>query len=94
MVLSPAPLIKPDVRFPEYGFPIIFFQGLSLSLGLPVIASTGVIEIFRVNSVAAISFSSLLQKHGEGIAPSLSQGYVVLEIQAVIWANPTPLSTR
>ena len=37
---------------------------------------------------------SFLQKHDEGIAPSLSQGYVVLEILSVLWATPTPLQTH
>ena len=50
--------------------------------------------MFGVYSVAAISVPSLLEKRDEGIAPSLSQGYAVLEIQAVIWANPTPLPTQ
>src|SRR5512143_3463512 len=44
--------------------------------------------------MTAISFPSLLQKRDEGIAPSLSQGYAVLEIQTVLWATPTPLQTR
>ena len=42
----------------------------------------------------AISCPLLLQKHDKSIAPSLSQGYVVLEIQSVIWANPTPVPTQ
>ena len=47
-----------------------------------------------VFSIYAISFTSLLKKRDEGIAPSLSQGYVVLELHAVPWATPTPLQTR
>ena len=39
-------------------------------------------------------FPSLLQKRDEGIAPSLSQGCVVLEILAVLWATPNPLQTQ
>ena len=58
------------------------------------IASSGVPETFGVYSVTAISFPSLLEKHDEGIAPFLSQSYVVFEIQAVLWATPTPLPTQ
>jgi hypothetical protein len=47
------------------------------------IVSTEDSEIYGVNSISAISFPSLLQKHDEGIAPSLSQGYVVLAIPTV-----------
>ena len=83
MVLSPAPLIEPDRRFsrirlsnhllPE-AFTLVWPSG---------IAPTGDPGTFGVNSVTAISFPSLLQKHDEGIAPSLSQSYVVFEIQTV-----------
>jgi len=50
--------------------------------------------MFGVYSVTAISFPFPLEKHDEGIAPFLSQSYVVFEIQAVLWANPTPLPTQ
>ena len=48
------------------------------------IVSTEDSEIYGVNSISAISFPSLLQKHDEGIAPSLFQGYVVLAIPTVL----------
>jgi hypothetical protein len=81
--------------FPEYGFPIIFFQRLSRTPAWHSgIVPTGVLEYLGVNSVTAISFPSLLQKRDEGIAPFLSQGSVVLEILTVLWANPTPLQTQ
>jgi hypothetical protein len=48
------------------------------------IVSTEDSEIYGVNSISAISFPSLLQKHDEGIAPSLFQGFVVLKMIAVL----------
>ena len=41
----------------------------------------------------SVSVPSFLQKHDEGIAPSLLQGYVVLAIPMVLRATPTPLQT-
>ena len=58
------------------------------------IVSSEVPRTTGVYSVAAISFPSLLRKHDEGIAPSLSQSYVVFEIVAVLWATPTPVPTQ
>jgi hypothetical protein len=88
------PLIKPDVRFSRIRLSNHLLPG-AFAFAWPFgIASTGVPETFGVYSVTAISFSSLLEKRDEGIAPFLSQGYVVLEIQAVLWATPTPLPTQ
>jgi hypothetical protein len=93
---SPSPATSNRTySFPVYGFPIIFFQRLSQ---IPVwhygIVSSEVPGYLGVNSVTAISYPSLLQKLDEGIAPSLSQGCVVLEILTVVWATPTPLQTQ
>lgn len=41
-------------------------------------------EIYGVGSISAISFPSLLQRHDEGIAPSLSQSSVVFEMLTVL----------
>ena len=81
--------------FPEYGFPIIFFQRLSQSPAWPSgIVSSEITENFSgVFSISAISIPSFLQKHDKGIAPSLLQGYVVLAIPTVLRATPTPLQT-
>jgi hypothetical protein len=70
-------------------FPHTTLQSSSSS-GIPLawlsgIAPTEYPGTCGVDSVAAISFPSLLQKHDEGIAPSRSQGYVVLEIQTVYY---------
>ena len=40
-------------------------------------------SFLEFSALCAISFPLLLQKHDKSIAPSLSQGYVVLEIQSV-----------
>jgi hypothetical protein len=84
MLYLQLPLIKPDVRFSRIRLSNHLLPEAFAFTWPSSIAPTGVLEMFRVNSVATISFPSLLQKHDEGIAPSLSQGYVVLEIQAVI----------
>ena len=88
------PLLKPDVRFSRIRLSNHLLPEAFAFTWPSSIASTWVLEIFGVNSVTAISFPSLLQKHDEGIAPFLSQSYVVLEIQAVLWATPTPFSTQ
>jgi len=91
--ISNSPLIKPDVRFSRIRLSNHLLPEAFAFAWPSSIASTGVLETLGVYSVTAISTPSLLQKHDEGIAPFLSQGYVVLEIQAVLWATPTPLST-
>jgi hypothetical protein len=78
------PLIKPDVRFSRIRLPNHLLPEAFAFAWPSGIATTGVPGTFGVYSVTAISFPSLLQKRDEGIAPSLSQGYVVLEIQAVL----------
>ncbi len=97
MVLSPAPprqtgrSVFPNTAFQSssprgFRFRLAFWHSFHRS-------SRSIWSLFGVYSVAAISFPLLLKKRDEGIAPSLSQGYAVLRIQAVIWANPTPLPT-
>ena len=86
--------IKPDVRFSRIRLSNHLLPE-AFTLAWPSgIASTVDSGTFGVNSVSAISFPSLLQKRDEGIAPSLSQSYVVFEIQTVLWATPTPLPTQ
>ena len=88
------PLVKPYVRFSRIRLSNHLLPEAFAFAWPSGIASTGVPGTFGVDSVTAISFPSLLQKHDEGIAPFLSQGYAVLGIQAVLWATPTPLSTQ
>ena len=89
------PLIKPYVQFSRIRLSNHLLSEAFAFAWPSGIASTGVAETnFGVYSVTAISFPSLLQKHDEGIAPFLSQSYVVFGMQAVLWATPTPLPTR
>jgi hypothetical protein len=69
--------------FPHTAFQSSSSKGIRFRLAFGI-ASTGVPGTFGVYSAAAISFPSPHKKRDEGIAPSLSQGYVVLEIQAVL----------
>ena len=94
MLYFQLPLVKPDVRFSRIRLSNHLLPEAFAFAWPSGIASTGVPGTFGVDSVTAISFPSLLEKHDEGIAPFLSQGYVVLEMQAVLWATPTPLPTQ
>jgi hypothetical protein len=89
-------LIKPYVRFSrirlsDHLLPEVFTD-ICLTLRHSFHQSSRIFS--GVNSISVISFPSLLQKHDEGIAPSLSQSYVVFEMQAVLWATPNPLQTQ
>ena len=88
------PLVKPYVQFSrirlsDHRLPEAFAYAWPSG-----IVSTEGLELFGVCSVSAISSPFLLQKHDESIAPSLSHGFALLEIQTVLWATPTPLPTQ
>ena len=88
------PLVKPDGRFSRIRLSNHLLPEAFAHACPAGIVSSEVPGIKGVYSVAAISFPSLLRKHDEGIASSLSQSYVVFEIVAVIWATPTPVPTQ
>ena len=78
------PLVKPYVQFSRTRLSNHLLPEAFAFTWPSSIDSTGVPGTFGVDSVTAISFPSLLQKHDEGIAPFLSQSYAVFEIQAVL----------
>jgi hypothetical protein len=88
------PLVKPYVRFSRIRLSSHLLPEAFTPAWPAGIVSSGDPGITGVYSVTAISFPSFLQKHDEGIAPSLSQSYIVFEILAVLWATPTPVPTR
>jgi len=88
------PLVKPDRRFTRIRLSNHLLPEAFAPAWPSGIVFSGAPRITGVYSVAAISFPSLLRKHDEGIAPSLSQSYVVFEITAVLWATPTPVPTQ
>ena len=77
------PLVKPDSRFSRIRLSNHLLPEAFAFAWHSGIVSSGDPGITGVYSVAAISFPSLLRKHDEGIAPSLSQSYVVFEIVSV-----------
>ena len=83
-VLSPTPPRQTgQTVFPYTAFQSSSSRGFRFTWPSGIVSS-GDPRITGVYSVAAISLPSLLRKHDEGIAPSLSQSYVVFEILAVI----------
>jgi len=90
------PLIKPYVQFSRIRLSNHLLPKAFTAPAWPSgIASSEVPEYFQEFLASVQSPApSFLQKHDEGIAPSLSQGYVVLAIVSVLWATPTPLPTQ
>jgi len=77
------PLIKPYIRFSRIRLSNHLLPEAFTSAWPSGIVSSGDPGITGVYSVTAISSPSLLRKRDESIAPSLSQSYVVFEIQTV-----------
>ena len=76
--ISSSPSSNRACDFPAHGFPIIFGQRLSplsLALWYSLLQSSRTLPEFIA---CAISCPSLLQKHDESIAPSLSQSFAAL----------------
>ncbi len=88
------PLIKPYVQFSRIRLSNHLLPEAFAPAWPSGIVSSKVPKAIGVYSITAISFPSLLRKHDEGIAPSLSQSYVVFEIVAVLLATPTPVPTQ
>ena len=91
--ISSSPSSNRTFSFPEYGFPVIFFQWLSIHLAFWHSSLRSSQIILEFIALPQSPLLSLLQKRDEGIAPSLFQGFVVLEMLSVLWATPTPLRT-
>ena len=78
------PLVKPDSQFSRIRLSNHLLPEAFAPAWPSGIVSSEVPRTTGVYSVAAISFPSLLRKHDEGIAPSLSQSYVVFEMLTVL----------